>query len=108
MGSVTMIKPVVQEIRRRGGQTKILQMQMVQDHHGKLTYSDRVKLDLFQTLYSAFEPWHEEVFFYLCMETAAIWRKVLGAAYPANAAFEADFLDRCLPPSPRPAESALS
>jgi spore photoproduct lyase len=107
MGSVTMIKPVVREIRRRGGPTKILQMQMVQDHHGKLTYPDRVKLDLFQTLYSAFEPWQEEVFFYLCMETAAIWRQVFGTAYSANSDFEVDFLDRCLPPSTLPAGTAL-
>lgn len=97
MGSVTMIKPVVQEIRRRGGESKILQMEMVQDHHGKLTYPDRVKLDLFKKLYGAFEPWHHEVFFYLCMETAAIWKEVLGAAFATNSEFEEAFLDRCLP-----------
>ena len=97
MGSVTMIKPVVQEIRRRGGETKILQMEMVQDHHGKLTYPDEVKLSLFKSLYGAFAPWHKEVFFYLCMETAAIWQQVLGFAYPTNSEFETDFLARCLP-----------
>jgi len=97
MGSVTMIRPVVQEIRRRGGETKILQMEMVQDHHGKLTYPDEVKLRLFKTLYDAFEPWHQEVFFYLCMETASIWRQVFGSVYATQLEFERDFLGRCLP-----------
>ena len=96
MGSVTLIKPVIQEIRRRGGETKILQMDMVQDHHGKLTYPDEIKLALFQTLHGAFAPWHQRVFFYLCMETASIWNQVLGSAYPTNREFEAAFLDRCL------------
>ena len=97
MGSVTMIKPVIQEIRRRGGESKILQMEMVQDHHGKLTYPDEIKVQLFEALYAAFVPWHRDVFFYLCMETAEIWQQVLGHAYPTNAHFESDFLDRCLP-----------
>ena len=96
MGTVTLIKPVVQEIRRRGEETRILQMQMVPDHHGKLTYPDAIKVELFQSLYGAFSPWSGKVFFYLCMETAAIWRRVLGFAYPTNRAFESDFLDRCL------------
>jgi len=97
MGSVTMIKPVVQEIRKRGGQTKILQMEMVADPHAKLTYRDAIKLQLFQTLFASFAPWHQDVFFYLCMETEAIWRQVLGFSYPTNDDFERDFLDRGLP-----------
>lgn len=102
MGSVTLIKPVLQEIRRRGGETKILQMERVQDHHGKLTYPDELKLRLFGTLYDAFKPWHQRVFFYLCMETASIWRGVFGHAYSTNSEFESDFLDRCLPSTVRP------
>ena len=96
MGSVTMIKPVIQEIRKRGGQTKILQMEMVADPHGKLTYPDAIKLQLFQTLFASFAPWHQDVFFYLCMETASIWDQVLGYAYPTNESFERDFLERIL------------
>lgn len=108
MGSVTMIKPVMQEIRRRGGQSKILQMEMVRDHHGKLTYPDRVKLDLFRGLYSAFAPWHDRVFFYLCMETAEIWKQVFGYAYPENSVFEEHFLDHCLPSTATHPGSAAS
>ena len=69
MGSVTLIRPVAREIRRRGGETKILQMEMATDPHGKLTYPEPVKVELFRHLYGALEPWHDEVFFYLCMET---------------------------------------
>jgi spore photoproduct lyase len=98
MGSVTLIRPVVQEIRRRGGESKILQMELVPDHHGKLTYPDGVKLKLFRKLYSSLGPWQREVLFYLCMETATMWRQVLGNAYGSNAEFEQDFLRRCLPP----------
>jgi spore photoproduct lyase len=101
MGSVTFIRPVVQEIRRRGGETKILQMELTPDPHGKLTYPDEVKLDLFGHLYASLRPWHQEVFFYLCMETDEIWRRVFGRSYSTNEEFELDFLRRC-PPRPLP------
>ncbi len=96
MGAVTFIKPVVREIRRRGGETKILQMDLVRDHHGKLTYPDETKVELFSRLYGCLAPWHDEVFFYLCMEAAPIWRRVLGGAYPTNAEFERAFAGHCL------------
>ena len=90
-GSVTLIKPVIQEIRKRGGATKILQMEMVPDPHGKLTYPDSVKLELFQTMFDAFQGWHGKVFFYLCMERAYFWDQVFGWHYPTNEEFERDF-----------------
>lgn len=108
MGTVTLIKPVIQEIRRRGGDTKILQMDRITDHHGKLTYPDPIKIRLFENLHVAFRPWHQEVFFYLCMETARIWEAVLGYAYPDNGIFEKDFLDHCLPRSAVSSHPALA
>jgi spore photoproduct lyase len=96
MGSVTFIRPVVQEIRKRGGSTKILQMEMVPDHHDKLTYPDEVKTELFRSLYGALEPWQERVFFYLCMETAAIWESILGWSFRTNEVFEQAFAEHCL------------
>ncbi len=96
MGSVTLIKPVVQEIRRRGEQTKILQMELVPDVHGKLTYPDSIKLKLFQHLYRELRPWHGEVFFYLCMEPTQIWEQTFGQSYLTNQAFEDDFLGALL------------
>jgi spore photoproduct lyase len=96
MGSMTFIRPVVQQIRKRGGETKVLQMEMVPDPHGKLTYPEEVKVEMFRHLYGAFEPWQENVFFYLCMETTAVWEAVLGRAYATNDLFERDFARRCL------------
>ena len=96
MGAVTFIKPVVREIRRRGGETKILQMDLVPDHHGKLTYPDEIKVRLFRHLFERLAPWHAEVFFYLCMEAAPIWQRTLGRAYPTNAEFEQAFASHCL------------
>ncbi len=96
MGAVTFIKPVVRQIRRRGGETKILQMRMVPDHHGKLTYPDETKVELFGGLFDSLAPWHTEVFFYLCMEAAPIWERVLGRAYATNAEFERAFAGHCL------------
>ena len=96
MGAVTLIRPVEREIRRRGGETKILQMEMVQDAHGKLTYPDEIKVQLFGHLFSELAPWQNEVLFYLCMENTAIWTEVIGSAYSTNQEFEEDFLDRCL------------
>lgn len=90
-GSVTLIKPVLQKIRRTGFPTKITQMDFVTDPHGKLTYADDIKLAMFKTIYRAFRPWHDEVFFYLCMEKAELWQKTFGFVYPDNTAFEHDF-----------------
>lgn len=89
-GSVTFIKPVVQQIRKRGEASKILQMKMVPDPHGKLTYSDDIKNRLFATVHEAFKPWHEKVFMYLCMERAYFWDMLFGWHYPTNEDFERD------------------
>ena len=90
-GSVTFIKPVLKAIRERGWKTKIHQMPFVKDPKGKLTYRDPVKIEMFRTMVESFFPWHEKVFFYLCMEKAAIWRETFDFAYPNNTVFESDF-----------------
>ncbi|RMF57662.1 MAG: DNA photolyase [Calditrichaeota bacterium] len=87
-GSVTLIKPVMQQIRKLGHPTKILQMEFVKDPHGKFTYPDHLKVHMFRTMYNAFSPWHEKVFFYLCMEKAEIWMQTFGYVYESNEQFE--------------------
>lgn len=91
LGTMTFIKPVAAEIRRRGGETRVLQMPLAKDPHGKLTYPDPIKVELYRTVYERLHPWHERVFIYLCMEKAEIWRASLGRCYASNAAFETDF-----------------
>ncbi len=93
MGSVTMIKPVMRQIRQRGFKTKILQMELVPDPHGKWTYPDEIKIRMFRTMYQAFSEWHEKVFFYLCMEKAAIWQGTFGRVFQNNDEFERALLD---------------
>ncbi|NIR47323.1 hypothetical protein GWO43_02460 [candidate division KSB1 bacterium] len=90
-GSITMIKPAVKKIRELGHATKTLQMEMVPDPHGKLTYPDEIKIKMFKSMYEALSPWHEHVFMYLCMEKASIWEQSLGYVYPKNEEFEQDF-----------------
>ncbi len=90
-GSVTLIKPVIQKIRDLGHPTKTLQMEMVTDPHGKLTYPDKIKIKMFKAIYDSFQPWRNKMFMYLCMEKAAIWEKVFGYVYASNARFESDF-----------------
>ncbi len=90
-GSITLIKPVIQKIRDLGNPTKTLQMQLVLDPHGKLTYPENIKITLFKHLYKAFEPWLDKVFFYLCMEKASIWEESLGYVYKSNMDFEREF-----------------
>jgi len=94
-GSVTFIKPVLKKIRTLGLPTKIHQMELVPDPHGKLTYPDYIKTEKFSAMYRQFSPWHGKVFFYLCMEKADIWLDSLGYVYPNNEEFEKDFLDHC-------------
>jgi spore photoproduct lyase len=97
-GSVTLIKPVVDQIRRTGGKSKILQMPLIPDPKGKMTYPDATKVTMYSHLYGAFAPWHDRAYFYLCMEKPAIWRRVFGAVYESNREFERDFLQRTLMP----------
>ena len=91
LGSVTLIKPVIKKIRELGNPTKMLQMNLVPDPHGKLTYPDAVKIEMFEAMNAAFAPWHDNVFMYLCMEKTEIWEQALGRTYPDNETFERDF-----------------
>jgi spore photoproduct lyase len=90
-GSVTFIKPIVKAIRERGRPTKMLQMELVPGPKGKLSYPDPIKKDLFHHIYRAFAPWHDQVFMYLCMEKADLWKSTFGFVYRNNDDFEADF-----------------
>lgn len=91
LGSMTLIRPVVSELRKRGGESKVLQMELTPDVHGKLSYPDATKIELFSHLYRALTPWHAEVFFYLCMEPRSVWEASLGFCHADNAAFEGAF-----------------
>jgi len=90
-GSVTLTRPVIKKIRELGNPTKILQMELVPDPHGKLTYPDDIKVEMFQAMHGALAPWHADVFMYLCMEKDEIWRRTWGRSYASNDEFERDF-----------------
>lgn len=92
-GSVTFIKPVLKKIRKMGFPTKITQMQFETDPHGKMTYPDDIKVEKFKRMYQSFEKWHDQVFFYLCMEKAEIWQRTIEFVYPDNATFESALLE---------------
>ncbi|WP_041963016.1 SPL family radical SAM protein [Sulfurospirillum cavolei] len=87
MGTLTFIKPVLKKIRLRAQKSKILQMPLV-DANGKYSYPLALKEQMFSTLYQALKPWHNDVFFYLCMEDESLWQKVFGHEYANNEAFE--------------------
>jgi spore photoproduct lyase len=91
LGSITLIKPVVQKIRDLGNPTKTLQMELIKDPHGKLTYPDQKKISMFRFMYDSFQDWQNEVFFYLCMEKASIWKESFGYDYSSNKEFEQEF-----------------
>jgi spore photoproduct lyase len=95
-GSVTLIKSVIQKIRELGNPTKILQMELVPEPHGKLTYNDDIKINMFRAMYHAFAPWRDRVFMYLCMEKRSIWERSFGYVYESNEEFEAEFGRRTL------------
>ena len=92
LGTVTFIKPMTRAIRERGWQSKILQMELVSGAKGKLTYPNSVKEQLFDLAYRSFSVWHENVFFYLCMEPAPFWESTFGRVYTSNEEFERDMI----------------
>ena len=89
MGTLTYIKSVMREIRKRAIPTQILKMPMV-DSNGKQSYPDEIKLSLFSHVYNCFpQSWKEDVFYYLCMENQRLWKPVFGYEYASNIEFEA-------------------
>jgi spore photoproduct lyase len=88
LGTLTYIKPVIKKLRaRKGFQSKILQMPW-EESDGKLSYPKAIKQEMFHFAYQSLRPWHDQVFFYLCMENHDLWEPVFGYEYPTNQAFE--------------------
>ncbi|MEW8506323.1 MAG: spore photoproduct lyase family protein [Candidatus Thiodiazotropha sp.] len=88
LGTLTYIKPVIKQLRERSGfRSKILQMPMVESD-GKLSYPREIKEQMFGFAYQSLQPWHEDVFFYLCMENHRLWQPVFGYEYGSNQALE--------------------
>ncbi len=67
--------------------SKVLQMPMA-DAAGKFSYPLEIKENIFKTVWNAFAPWHNKVFFYFCMEDKKLWQSVMGKCYTSNNEFE--------------------
>ncbi len=91
-GTLTFIKPVIRKMRARKMKSKVLQMPL-EDAEGKLSYPLAVKKDMFKFAYDSFAEWHDDVFFYLCMEDTGLWPDVFSFEYSDNDAFEAAMID---------------
>ena len=86
-GTLTFIKPVIKQLRERDFRSKITQMPFV-DASGKSSYPHTTKVEMFRHAYESFAPWHNEVFFYLCMEEHEMWKEAFGYQYSTNNDFE--------------------
>ena len=90
LGTLTFIKPVIKQLRRRKMKSKILQMPL-SDAEGKLSYPLDQKRSMFKSVYMRFmEKWRKEVYFYMCMEDKTLWKDVFGKVYNSNEEFETD------------------
>ena len=90
LGTLTFIKPVIKQLRRRKMKSKILQMPLA-DAEGKLSYPLDQKRAMFRSVYKQFsEKWRKEVYFYMCMEDKTLWHDVFGKVYDSNDDFETD------------------
>jgi len=91
-GTLTFPRPIIKKIRNYNIKSKILQMPMVSNPEGKLTYPDEIKEQLFCWGYRCFSSWHKNVFFYLCMEEEKFWRSTFGEVFSSNEVFEETLL----------------
>jgi spore photoproduct lyase len=89
LGTLTFIKPVIKQIRSRDFNSKILQIPMV-GASGKFSYPLDTKKEMFSFAYQSLKKWHNEVYFYMCMEDHSLWKDVFGYEYPTNESFEMD------------------
>ncbi len=87
LGTLTFIKPVIKQLRSRDFKSKILQMPLV-DAGGKQSYPLETKRTMFKHAYESLKPWHDKVFFYMCMEDHSLWKDVFGYEYATNEDFE--------------------
>ena len=87
LGTLTFIKPAIKNLRKLGIPSKVLQMPM-SDASGKESYPFEIKKKIFSGIYNTFSPWHNEVFFYFCMEEKKLWQSVMGRCYKSNEYFE--------------------
>ncbi|OFZ26657.1 MAG: hypothetical protein A2381_16830 [Bdellovibrionales bacterium RIFOXYB1_FULL_37_110] len=94
-GTLTYIKPVIKKIRSRLNKTLVLKIPL-NEVEGKYSYPREIKRQLFKCLYDEFAAWHQEVFFYMCMEEKDLWRDVFNYEYVNNADFEKSMLDSYL------------
>ncbi len=88
-GTLTYIKPVINKLRKRSFSSKILQMPFY-DINGKFSYSYEQKKELFKNAYDSLRPWHDKVYFYMCMEDKRLWKDVFGYEYQSNEEMEED------------------
>ena len=86
-GTLTFIKPVIKQLREREFRSKITQMPF-EDASGKSSYPHSTKVEMFKHAYESFKPWHNDVFFYLCMEEHSMWNEAFGYEYSTNNDFE--------------------
>ena len=87
LGTLTFIKPAIKSLRSLGIPSKVLQIPM-EDASGKYSYPIETKEKIFGTVWNAFTPWHNKVFFYFCMEERNLWKTVMGTCYKSNNDFE--------------------
>ncbi|MDG1848316.1 MAG: hypothetical protein P8J35_06730 [Candidatus Marinimicrobia bacterium] len=92
MGTLTFIKPAINKLRSTGLKSKVLQIPMA-DAVGKSSYTKEIKKEIFSTVYDQFQPWHKDVFLYLCMEESSVWESVFGSYYKDNVDFETALFD---------------
>jgi len=86
-GTLTFIKPVIKKLRDREFKSKITQMPFV-DAGGKSSYPQETKIEMFKHAYNSFKDWHNDIFFYLCMEEHGMWKEAFGYQYSTNNDFE--------------------
>ena len=91
-GTLTFIKPAIKSLRKGSMRSKILQMPFA-DAAGKISYPMETKKKIFSFVWNAFQPWHDEVFFYFCMEDRQVWESVFGRCYETNDDFEKDLFN---------------
>ncbi len=90
IGTLTFTKAVLKRLREKEAESRVLEMEL-EKTAGKYSYPLKKKELMFSHVYSSFsKEWHDNVFFYLCMEDPSLWMKVLKREYSSDKEFEED------------------
>lgn len=98
LGSLRYMPQLKHIGQKRFPDTKIFSQEFIPGFDGKMRYLKDIRVEMYSKIVSWLKAYSEDFFLYFCMESPAIWKKILGFAPSSNAELK-KLLDRQVIPT---------